>query len=326
MAKVFLLSSEAISRDAILAVHSAFQHIPSNRHSYAGLSLGGSNPFKFPSARFESWWNLRAWRSVRNAIRDFAPDIIHCFGKSALRIAAGLRTKSQHIVQSGIGAVELDRFTRRLARGSRAIAHSHWEANSMRELGFHAIHVPLGIDQSNVKHTELQSSTQVILFGGTLDAASHPIPAAWAFDGLKYAFPTAQLVFLGDGPLRSRVRQFSYALGFDDYRIRFAAEEERCDWERKTDVVWITQPANGGWQALSALAKGIPVIAMHTPELAEYASDGLTLVPAGDRIALAMATKKHWDRPRTAIPAPRFPLGAMVEGYAAVYDALVGAA
>jgi hypothetical protein len=214
---------------------------------------------------------------------------------------------------SGVQPDQLDRFTRRYAAKGTALVSTEYERGQFLRLGLRADRIPLSVPKPAQPAPEGESQT--ILFGGSLDEPSAPKQAAWAFDVLKYALPASQLVFRGSGPMLEPVRELSFALGFDDHRVRF----EPSDFHSNAVCVWLTQPRGGASSALAALAQGLP-------ELAEYASPGLTLVPAGDRVALASTTLKLLSGPRPVVTPPRFPFAAMVERYAAVYDAMAGAA
>lgn len=322
MARVFVLTSDTGASGTTSALHSAIRQIPQEWHQFNGLDLGSANPFRFPSIRFNSLFNLKHWRTVRSAIREFAPDVIHLLGHGALRLAEGLSSKHRYAV-SGIQPHDLGLLGKRALRNATVIVHS------LGEFGTHCI--PLGVAPSapsiSQPEKELPAEARVILFGGSLDAVSHPIQAAWAFDVLKYIDPRLHLVFMGDGPLKSKVQRLAYSLGFDDYRVHFATSPEELPyWRTRAQLVWLTQTEGGAMPMLESLAHGLPVIAMQTPELAEYAAgtEGVFLVPAGDRVALASATKKVLEHPRQTIPMPRFILAPMVEGFAKLYHALAG--
>jgi glycosyltransferase involved in cell wall biosynthesis len=272
-------------------------------------------------------WNPIVWAAASRAMREFGPDVLHCVGLQGLRLAAVVNRKGIPFVYSGVDLGGMDRITRRYAARGLALVSTESEREALARFGLRAERIPVGVAAPSVPadHSD-EHGSQVILFGGGLDEASDPRQAAWAFDCLKYALPGAEVVFLGRGPQEGEIRRFSFGLGYDDYRVRFAPNRERPEWLQRAGVVWLTHPRGGAPAMLSALARGLPVVAMHTSEIAEYASEGLTLVPAGDRIALASATLKLFRNPRPAVPVPRFPISAMVQKYAAVYDALAGSA
>jgi len=129
------------------------------------------------------------------------------------------------------------------------------------------------------------------------------------------------------------VNQFGRALGYDDYRVRFAGL--RADVPAllaATQAVWVTHERGGVSVALEAMAAGTPVIAMRTADTAAVVQDGETgvLVPADDRAALATVTAALLKRPdelrrlgesARRVAAERFPVRALVDATAAVYDA-----
>jgi len=159
-------------------------------------------------------------------------------------------------------------------------------------------------------------NARIILFGGRLHENDSPRQAAWAFDVLKYVDPRLHLVFIGEGPQKSNVQRLAASLGFDDFRAHFAPDEELTYWRGRAELVWLTAPMGGVRSAKAALAHGLPVIAMQTPELGGQLgeSEEMKLVPPGDRIALAKATKKLLDARAAAVEGNRFLPGIVVEG------------
>ena len=134
-----------------------------------------------------------------------------------------------------------------------------------------------------------------ILASGGFDHTANLKDAIWAFDVLKYTDPSLHLVLLGDGPLRVELQRFSWSLAFDDHRVRFAGwQPDVSAYLRSAAVVWVTHLNGGTKFALEAMAAGVPVIAMRTPDteaVIEHGVNGL-LTPFADRVGLAAVTRK----------------------------------
>jgi hypothetical protein len=90
--------------------------------------------------------------------------------------------------------------------------------------------------------------------------------AVWAFDVLKYVAPDLHLVLVGDGPSRERVLRFARSLGRDEHRVHFFTEDNPLSAVQEANVVWGTHPHGGTVFLRAALANGIPVVAVRTPE------------------------------------------------------------
>jgi glycosyltransferase involved in cell wall biosynthesis len=159
--------------------------------------------------------------------------------------------------------------------------------------------------------------------------------AVIAFDMLRYASPALQLVLTSDGPGRTAAEDLGRALAFDDFRIRFSGSRpDLVEALQLAEMVWVTGERGGEHQALRAMAAGKPVVAYHTPELAEIIDDGETgyLVPRGDRAAVAMKAHALLAHPDEAArmgaagrkrALERFSVARMAEQHARVYQELV---
>ena len=178
--------------------------------------------------------------------------------------------------------------------------------------------------------------SKLIFAGGYLDAAHGIRDAVIAFDMLKYESAALQLVLTGDGPDRTSALDLGRALAFDDCRVRFTGSRpDLAAAVRLAEMVWVTCARGGEHLALRAMAAGKPVIAYHTPELAEIIDDGETgyLVPQGDRAAVAMKPHMLLAFPDTAArmgeaartrATERYSVVRMVEQHARVYQEVCG--
>jgi glycosyltransferase involved in cell wall biosynthesis len=118
--------------------------------------------------------------------------------------------------------------------------------------------------------------------------------AVWAFDVLKYVAPDLHLVLVGDGPGLDRVLRFARSLGRDDYRVHFLTDDNPLSVVPEADIAWGTHPLGGAVFLRAAMACGIPVVAVRTPDTEDL--PGAILSPPGDPVALATATRKVLDQ------------------------------
>jgi glycosyltransferase involved in cell wall biosynthesis len=296
-------------------------------------------------------------RKLRNAVSAANPAVLHCFGPAAVRMArlvlstGGHGENVPHFVASD-AAQPAGGFggwltTRQLRRADRVIATGRGEGERYRALGVRSerlsrIHPsvvpPAGApDRADFcRDVGTPPDARLIFAGGALDAAHGAKEAVIAFDMLRYGSPLLRLVLTGDGPERAACADLGKALAFDDYRLHFTGP--RPDLAAATqlaEIAWVTCPHGGELLALRAMAAGKPVVAYHTPELADVIDDGATgfLVPPGDRAALAAKSQelladatlcaKFGDAGR-ARAAERFAVARMAEQHARVYQELAG--
>jgi glycosyltransferase involved in cell wall biosynthesis len=158
--------------------------------------------------------------------------------------------------------------------------------------------------------------------------------AIWTFDILKYLYDNLQLVMLGDGPDRNRLKHFTRGTGRTASVHFLDCQSDPQALLSEADITWVPSRRAGGVQVvLDAMAAGRPVIASRLPILAELVDEGETgfLVPPGDKQAWGRRTRVLLDNPergramgeagrrrvRNEFPATRF-----IERYASLYETL----
>lgn len=112
--------------------------------------------------------------------------------------------------------------------------------------------------------------------------------------------PDADLVMVGDGPLRGELEDLTRSLGVAD-RVKFVGIRKNvADWLRAADAFALTSVSEAAsLTLLEAMASGLPVVVTNVggnPEIVRDGVDGL-LVPRGDAAALAGALRRLFADP-----------------------------
>jgi glycosyltransferase involved in cell wall biosynthesis len=247
----------------------------------------------------------RNWWATRRRVTKTKPDVVHAVGpqaSNALMLCdwTGARGRSR-FVTTGTGGPQLTPVLYRDADP------------------------PGGVPPDLPAH--------FVLAAGGFDHTANLKAAVWAFDVLKYTDPRLRLVLLGDGPLRRQVEHLARHLGHDDYRVHFAGwQDDVRPYLRQASVVWVTHRKGGTTFALEAMASGVPVVALNTPDTSAFVNDddnGL-LVPFDDPVRLAAVTRKlladagRRDRIGCAgrAAASARPIATLVEAMTTEYDRL----
>ncbi len=257
-----------------------------------------------------SWFDVRGMRRLRSWLLAANPRVIHTFGPEAVRLARWVVTRQGDIHSprwvisdaAHPGSGWSGWLTTRWLRQADRVITSGWaegeryrrlHVRSERLTRIHPAALPPGEAPSRAdfcRDIAAPENATLIFAGGQLDRQHGVKDAVTAFDMLRYESPSFYLVLTGGGPDRAVAEDYGRALAFDDFRIRFTGQ--RPDLPALTQhaaMVWITRAWGGAHLALRAMAAGKPVVAYHTPELAEVIDDGTTgfLVAPGDRAAIA---------------------------------------
>lgn len=157
----------------------------------------------------------------------------------------------------------------------------------------------------------------------------------WSLQKIPEAKTRLRLVMVGDGPLLEPARAMLREAGFADLAWLPGARDDVHDILRDLDVFVLPSLAEGiSNTILEAMACALPVIATGVGGNPELVHDGVTgrLVPREDLGALSSAIgfyfshhaerARHGEEGRRVVEA-RFSMGAMVQGYANVYERLL---
>ncbi len=144
-----------------------------------------------------------------------------------------------------------------------------------------------------------------------------------------------RLVIIGDGSLRAKAQQLLQESGVEKLAWIPGERSDIPDCMRALDI-FVLPSLNEGISntILEAMASGLPVVATQVggnPELVEEGHTGV-LVPPADPVAMAEAIRSYLHAPEKVMrhgqagrqrAEGQFSLGAMVNGYLAVYDAVL---
>lgn len=296
-----------------------------------------------------AWWKLRTW------LRRFQPDIIHTWlfaGNAYGRLAAGTVPKakivvSERCVDSWKRGWQLWLDRRLISRTDRLVGNSASVVEFYRQLGVpneKLVCIPNGIElppAAEIDRTALLAELGwpedafVAGYVGRLAAQKRVDDLIFAIETLRQTVPSARLLVIGDGPLRSSLAQFSRDIGCED-QVRFLGHrEDTRRWLTLMNVFCLASSFEGMSNSLmEAMAAGVPTLASDIPPNRELVTTGETglLVPVGDRVAYIQFLKLLNDDPalcrrlgNAAAERMRqnFSVSTMVQRYRELYDSLL---
>jgi glycosyltransferase involved in cell wall biosynthesis len=281
--------------------------------------------------------------ALRRLLIELRPDVVHLWGRTALRASAtfgGARGVSRLFVSGALApgrrTVWLDRWLMR--RAETIVAFGASEADRYRRLGVRAERIAVvapGVRSAAAPDGSARAEvpTGRLVFGvGPLEPHKGFRDAVWALDILHYLYEDLTLVLAGGGSDRQRLEQFARA-GGPGRRVLFLGHRpDLAPWLHAAELAWVPSRAGGGvCAALEAMAAGRPVIAARLPALAEIVADGEVgcLVAPGDKTELARQTRfllNDPDRRRAYGEAGRrraaehFSVDQLVRRCAALYE------
>lgn len=345
MTRIFYLASDLSSNAGAKLLSFLSPALPSDRFVVATTNL-----------RVSAKNHVRGYWTLKKAIEDFRPDVLHAIGPVAalwtsllLAPRIGLRRRPKLVVsqndQPAFGV--LGWLNRRANHSADAIvSQTETQANRYLNQGISPdrIHTILpavapldGLPDGDAFRQSLgiPQSAPLVMAVGRFDTIADLKTAVWAFDVVKHVVPELHLLLIGDGPERERLERLGRAIGFDDYRVRFAGfRSDVAGLLNLAEVVWITHQHGGINVALEAMAAGKPIVALQTPELAEIIEDTVTgqFVAPGNKVRLAAVTNELLANPELAKQmgevgrkraATHFALAPLVARFSVIYDKLM---
>jgi glycosyltransferase involved in cell wall biosynthesis len=151
----------------------------------------------------------------------------------------------------------------------------------------------------------LPPETVVLGTIGRLDHAKDPLGALAALAPHLRRQPHLRLLFIGDGPLRTRVERVLAAAGVESQVVLAGLRRDAVELARACDVFFLASRWEGFPLAvIEAMALGLPVVAYDVSGVREAVRDSSTgfLVPPGDgrqwaeRLMLLASSREMRDR------------------------------
>lgn len=277
--------------------------------------------------------DLRAGRFLRQALAEYAPDVVHTHAskagvlgrRAALRLEprpALVHTFHGHVLE-GYFPPTLSRALlaaeRRLARDTQVVvAVSHATAEDLSRLEVaderRLVVVPPGVDlapllacegRTGVLREQLQAGPDVFLVGvlGRLAEVKQPERALAVFSTLAERYPRLQLVFIGDGEVRGALER-AITGGDEALRTRVhmvGARTDLTDILPDLDAVLCTSRSEGLPVALiEAAAAALPVVARDVGGVSEVVAHERTGFVAAEDDELAYFLAQLLDDPAEA--------------------------
>jgi glycosyltransferase involved in cell wall biosynthesis len=297
-------------------------------------------------------FDRRMWPRLARLIRHFQPDVVHTHSYALRYVVPVARPKSIVHTVHNLAHKEVGTFGRLLnrlaySRGVHPVAISGEVARSFRAVyGFEvAATVPNGIDLGACLARDARDAWRaahgfetgdvLIVSVARLEPQKNPLALIDAFAGGLEGDARCHLLLAGAGSLQEAARQHAAARGVAG-RVHFLGVcDDIAGLLAACDVFAMASEWEGRPLAvMEAMAAALPVVATRTggvPELVEDGVDGI-LVSPGDsgRLAVAMASLAHDTGRRRAMGAAAsahaasFGLGAMIEGYAGLFERVAG--
>ncbi|MGE3803517.1 MAG: glycosyltransferase [Gemmataceae bacterium] len=276
----------------------------------------GNKPDDTSGCLVLNWKRLFDFRplwTLRQALRDERPDLVHVWGPACLRWSRLLgerKTPPRFVVSCPLlgrsSLAQVGPLERRLLRSADAvIAGGPAEAARCRKLGVPLdalATIPPGVEvvqpesisrAAFLKEQRLPAESKVVFFLGPFEPGKGCLEALWAFDIIRYARNDVHLFLLGGGSEFERMRQFVRSMGSMSHVHFLGPRSDVARLLPAADVVWVPSREPAGLNAaLEAMSASRAVLATRLPDLAELIIDGSTgvLIAPGDKVAWARQT------------------------------------
>lgn len=270
------------------------------------------------------WKDFQAYRSIRDIVRAWRPDIVHThtskagiLGRWAAR-AAGARhrvhTPHGHIFYGYFNPLATTAFislekvtariTDRIVTLSRPGMEDHLRAGVGRPGQFRII--PSGTDirrficgdGGGIRAETGWSGEKVAGWAGRLTAIKDCGTFLRAAGLIGAMYPDARFLVAGDGEERNALEQLAGESGLDG-KVRFLGNRGDMPSVMAAMDVFVLSSRNEGFGRVlvEAMAAGVPVVATDVGGVAEVVEDGVSglLVPPGDPECLAEAMRRLFE-------------------------------
>ena len=144
--------------------------------------------------------------------------------------------------------------------------------------------------------------------------------------------PNTQLLFVGDGPLRTQLQEQARDLGIAERVIFLGARNDVANVLKASDIYVHSTTSDGfGIAACEAMATGLPVLASDVPGLAQVVGPAGILFPVGDHVTLARELNSLLSSPQrlqqmstaSRAQARLFGIENTAEQYIQMYEAVL---
>jgi len=310
----------------------------------APSSNGAPAPTTLPSTI--SALDPRGVRSLRQAVIDWSPHVVHAVDRHAARYAATAFCWRRQAALL-IGPVPdsearprnrplVDRLAERCA-DCILVADKDESSTAAQRAA-----VPVGIAPltSNatfraalLEELSLASESKLIGVSGPLLPQQRVKDAIWAADLLKCVRDDAHLLVLGEGPHRWRLERYCRQVQITDHVHFLGNRSDEPEILASLDCYWETrQCAEVSIPMLEAMSAGVPVVAVDSP-INRWLLGGdasIPTVPPGDRASRARHTTVLLDDAEKSqilgqvgkqLVLDRFPLARMIDAYRELYAA-----
>jgi glycosyltransferase involved in cell wall biosynthesis len=274
--------------------------------------------------RCASPWQLpRTRRWLRAQLTELAPVVVHAhlFHGAVLTATMPRAVRARTVLTHHHGSLLSDQGRRfdaildrwATARFGRLVAVSHQARGFLEQeyrIGRPIDVVPNGWSGSPVLAPEDHDTLTFLCVGNFRREKGHVVLLA-AFAQVQAVFPTARLVLLGDGPLRSEIEAQVAVLGLRDVVELVGWRRDVWPFYADADVVVVPSLVEPqGIVVLEAMASGTAVVATNVGGIPEMIEDDVTgiLVAPDDEDALADALLSLARSPELRASAAR--LGA----------------
>jgi phosphatidylinositol alpha-mannosyltransferase len=258
---------------------------------------------------------------VRDALEEFAPDIVHVHEPLAPSTSMlGVLYSPAPIVATFHAYIEEDTVPGQLYTAVAPLLRPVWNRLDFRIAVSDAARRSVGSrmgsqrcsivpNGANVEHFAAAAPAELpagrkLLFVGRLEPRKGFRYAVRAFAELASDFPDVQLVVVGDGPQRTLLRRLEPRTRERVHMRGAVTHAELPTFHAASDI--FLAPATGresfGIVLVEAMAAGLPVVASNLPGYSEVVRPGreALLVPPRNANAIARATASLLDDPRLA--------------------------
>lgn len=299
-------------------------------------------------------WQWGPIAKTARVIREFSPDIIHAQQYTPYLYAALgkliARSRARLIfTEHGRHFPDVVSFKRRLANrllvpltdavtavsdfSKTALIEQEGISSPPVQVIYNGLAKPNGAAGANLrKELELPRDAKIIGCVGSLRPVKNPLFLLRAFAKLKETGTDAQLVYIGDGPLREELSAEISRLGLTGSVYLLGVRSPASPYFRDFDIFVLPSHCEAASLALlEAMSLGLPCIATDrggSPELIEHERSGV-LVSCGDIEQLAACLQSLLENPAQARALgaaaqrrfdERFTFESMMARYREVYE------